>query len=203
MPDAHATITTTALLENLFEREDPEAWEEYHRGLRPILVRSANRMGFHGDDAADVAQETLMRAVTAGRRGQYDREQGRLRTWMQAMLRHIAIDRLRRTDLGCAPRGDSVLAELPSADETAAIWHEEVRSRIHSEALRLLREHGRVPETTLRAFEMTALEGRAVREVATELGLEPNAVYIAKHNCLSQLTERVDELTELYGLIDD
>ncbi|MCP3915378.1 MAG: sigma-70 family RNA polymerase sigma factor [bacterium] len=201
MEDTPRTITTTALLENLFEREDAHAWEEYHRRLRPILIRSAHRMGFSGDDAADVAQETLMRVVAAGRRGDYERGKGRLQAWIQTILRNIAIDRLRKMEPARNARGESILDQLPTPEETEKIWREEVRMRIHSEALRLLRSRGSMHDTTLRAFEMIALEGRDVREVADELGLEPNAVYIAKHRCLTRLTEHVDELTELYELM--
>ncbi len=202
MNDPLRAPTTTALLESLFQSEDPEAWEAYDQRLRPILIRTARRLGLRDADAGDVAQEALLRAVAAGRDGRYDRDKGRLQSWILTILRNLAIDRLRRLSQDKNAQGDTYLAELPSPEVMHQIWGEEVRRKIHSEALRLLRISGEFHENTVLAFEGLALEGKPAREVGAELGMDANAVYVAKHRCMARLTQRIDELTELYELLN-
>ncbi|MCP3915380.1 MAG: sigma-70 family RNA polymerase sigma factor [bacterium] len=201
MHDPTRTPTTTALLESLFHREDPEVWEQYDQRLRPILIRTARRMGLGATDAGDVAQEALIRAVSAGREGQYDRSKGRLQSWILAILRNLTVDCLRSMEFDNRARGDSRLAQIPSETETNEIWREEVRRKIHAEALRLLRMSGEFKENTVRAFERLALDGVPARQVGAELGMDSNAVYVAKHRCMARLSKRIEELTELYELI--
>jgi len=46
-----------------------------------------------------------------------------------------------------------------------------------------------VQPSTLRAFQLVALEQRPVAEVAQELGLSENAVTVAKHRVLKRVRE--------------
>ena len=57
------TRTTTALLEGLLEQTNDETWREFDARYRPIIVAFARRVGLGETDAADVAQETLLRFV--------------------------------------------------------------------------------------------------------------------------------------------
>ena len=77
-----ATRTTTHLLEGLFDPAADSVWQEFDRRYRPIIVGLARKMGLADEDAADVAQETLVRFIKAYRAGQYHREKGRLRSWI-------------------------------------------------------------------------------------------------------------------------
>jgi len=71
--------TTTRLLEGLCDPEDEALWCEFDAQYRPILVGFARRLGLNVEDAADLAQETLVRFVEAYRAGRYDRGKARLR----------------------------------------------------------------------------------------------------------------------------
>jgi DNA-directed RNA polymerase specialized sigma24 family protein len=55
-----------------------------------------------------------------------------------------------------------------------------------------------VESNTIRAFELFALHGRPAAEVAGELGLSRNAVFIAKHRVM----KRVLELRRQFEAID-
>jgi RNA polymerase sigma-70 factor (ECF subfamily) len=70
-------------------------------------------------------------------------------------------------------------------EEQAEIWQREYRLRLLDWGLDQIR--GEFEETTWRAFMATAMERRPGREVATELGISPGAVYIAKSRVLSRL----------------
>ena len=74
--------TTTALLRGLKNAEDAEAWAELEARVRPIVFALARRMGLDGNAAADVAQETLVTFLCLYRDGRYERERGRLGSWI-------------------------------------------------------------------------------------------------------------------------
>ena len=76
------TRTTTVLLEGLHDASNDAVWGEFDRRYRPVVFGFARRLGLDDADAADVAQETLTRFLEEYRRGVYDRERGRLRSWL-------------------------------------------------------------------------------------------------------------------------
>ena len=47
---------------------------------------------------------------------------------------------------------------------------------------------------TWRAFWLTAVEGRAVAEVAKEVDLSPGAIYVAKSRVLARLKDEVEAM---------
>ena len=79
--------TTTVLLDGLYDPANSVVWRQFDQRYRPIIIGFARRLGLTDDDAADIAQETLVRFVKEYRAGKYDRTRGRLRTWIIAMVR--------------------------------------------------------------------------------------------------------------------
>ncbi len=49
-------------------------------------------------------------------------------------------------------------------------------------------------ENTWRAFWLTAVEGVAVTEVASQVGISPGAIYVAKSRVLARLKEEVETM---------
>ena len=55
--------TTTALLTGLLDPKNAAAWELSDKRYRPILVGFARNCGLMDDDAAEIAQATIVRFV--------------------------------------------------------------------------------------------------------------------------------------------
>jgi hypothetical protein len=70
--------TTTALLTGLLDPANAAAWELFDRRYRSILVGFARNCGLKDNDAAEIAQATIVRFVEEYRAGRYDRTRGRL-----------------------------------------------------------------------------------------------------------------------------
>ena len=83
------TLTTTQLLEGLADPANQAVWQVFDARYRPVLLAFARRLDLSAEDAADVAQEALTRFMTALREGRFDRDRGRLRSWMVGIARHI------------------------------------------------------------------------------------------------------------------
>jgi RNA polymerase sigma factor (sigma-70 family) len=194
------TSTTSALLEGLFHADDYAVWQEFDKRYRPIVFGFARRLGLDEIDAADVAQDTLIRFVEAYRAGQYDRGRGRLRSWLIGIARYRIADVQRAQAKRREWRGESALANVPGDAEMTRIWDIEHNSHILSQALAELRTSTRTSARTLEAFQRVVLKEEPVRAVAADLGLKPQDIYVAKN----RVAERLRHILAKYeGLFDD
>ena len=85
------------------------------------------------------------------------------------------------------------LAQLPAArpPEEDDSSEERADRGVVGRALELIR--GEFEERTWRAFWLTAIEDRAPKEVAIELGMSPGAVRVAKSRVLRRLRDELGE----------
>ncbi|RJP41702.1 MAG: RNA polymerase sigma factor [Phycisphaerales bacterium] len=193
--------TTSQLLEALHDRQNQDAWRECDARYRPIIVAFARKLGLDEADAADVAQETMTQFLSAYQAGQYDRTRGRLRSWIIAIAKFRIADLKRSQARRRQVRGESAFEEAPPDDAAlGAIWEEEVRQAVVRRSLEELRERSRMDPKTVRAFEMVALEQRSAAEVAAELGMTVNDVYVAKNRAIERLRKIRDVLGAAYEI---
>ena len=95
MSTAVAQLTTTALLEGLFDPANQELWRHFDERYRPVIIAFARRLGVEPTDAADIAQETLVQFLRDYREGKYDRNRGRLHCWIIGIAKHRIADQFR------------------------------------------------------------------------------------------------------------
>jgi len=185
-----ATITGTTLLEGLRDPGNQAAWQQYVDRYRPVIVSYARGLGFAADEAEDIAQEALLAFSAAYVRGKYERQKGRLSSWLFGIV-HVQAMNWRRKRLAHfgpdspARSTGSSLADLPSEQDLEETWCREWRSAVLRQCLEVVR--GEVQQRTYRAFELFALEGRPAEAVGEELGMTPNAVWVAKRRILRRV----------------
>lgn len=194
------TRTTTLLLDGLRDPANHLAWTQLHERCRPLIVAYARRRGLQDADVDDVVQECLSDFVTAYRNGQYDRTLGRLRQWMSGFVARRVAKALSRRRRHGGPLEvqdrSTVLNQLADDPEHEQVWEEEWQKHV----LALCREqiHREFDQRQCLMFEQYALQGRPVEEVAAELGVTPNAIYICKNRILSRLRQLQAELAEIW-----
>lgn len=192
------THTTTELLDGLFDPTNETVWHEFDLRYRPILVGVARKLGCTDEDAADIAQDTLVRFLNAYREGKYDRGRGRLRAWLVGIVRNQVIDQRRAWAARREHGGESVLAETADETQINAVWEIERRVALLRQAVAELREQTRLNEKTIRAFELYVLEGRSPEAVAAELGMAVHDVYMAKNRIAERLRQILKRLENLF-----
>lgn len=189
------SVTTTKLLNALFDTADQAVWREFDDRYRPILVGFARQYGLTHDQATDVAQETLARFAQLYRDGRYDRQRGRLRSWIIGIGKNL----IREARRG---RREEQAQPLESVDlatqEDCEVWERERRLAILRRALCELQRETRISPSALRAFELVALDGRDPNDVGKELGMTRHHVYVVKHRVTGQLRQLVRRLEEAY-----
>jgi RNA polymerase sigma factor (sigma-70 family) len=200
MARAPHTSTTSALLEGLFNTDDYAVWQEFDRRYRPIVFGFACRLGLDEVDAADVAQETLVRFVQAYRAREYDRQRGRLRAWLMSIAKYRVADLQRARARQRQWRGESAILNLTDETELTKIWDAEHRSYILAQAIGELRTTTKVSEKTIEAFERVVLKEEPVKQVAADMGIKPQDIYVAKN----RIAEKLRSILAKYeGLFDD
>ena len=182
--------TPVSLLERLRRPDDVAAWSRFVRLYAPLLFDWARGTGLQEADAADLVQDVFGVLVEQMPHFQY-RPGGSFRAWLRTVLlnRWRELQRKRRVALVAEDR----LATVAEPADPALPTEAEEERQLLGAALRLL--EGEFEPATWKAFRESMLHGRPVADVAGELGLTPNAVYVARSRVLKRLRQ------ELAGLL--
>lgn len=185
--------TRRSLIVRLEDPADARAWREFVALYEPLVLRLARRKGLQDADARDVCQEVFR--VVAGAVHRWDPALGSFRGWLSTIARNLLVNFLARRREPRGAGGTSMVELLHSAtaeDPSAtALFEREHRRRLVHWACGEAR--GEATSTAWRAFEQTAIEGRAPADVAAELGVSVGAVYIARSRILARIRRKVQE----------
>ena len=166
------------LLQRVRDRTDAAAWETFVDEYQPVLRAFVRRQGVYASDVPDVVQEILARLVPALSRFEFDPSRGRFLTWLWRIASNAAKNWSRKR-LGRA-RAEAAWHRLqPTNQRGDDAPDEQERARLRQVLDQVFAE---VRQTTLPAtwacFEGQVLHGRPAGELATELGVSQNAVYV-------------------------
>jgi RNA polymerase sigma-70 factor (ECF subfamily) len=181
--------TPATLLDRLRQQGDAAAWKQFVQLYTPLLDSWARRLGLQPADAADLVQEIFVVLCRALPQLHYDRRRS-FRAWLFTLMRNKWLDWRRRR----MPVPVRAVEERTDADGVAALEEAEYRSHLCARALQLAQRE--FSPATWKAFWATVVEGRPAVEVAPELGLTPNAVYLARGRVLRRLREELDGLLD-------
>ncbi len=190
------TRTTTQLLESLRDSSNDELWCQFDDRYRPVIRAFAIDQGLSEEDAAEVAQVTLTQFSADYRAGRYQRERGRLSSWIIGIARNRIIDAARARQKRAALRGDSALEAVPELANPDEAWRAARQRVILDRAMQRLRTDSKMSEHTLRAFELCAIRGVPPETAAGECGMSVAEVYVAKNRAIKRLREMVAEMTQ-------
>jgi RNA polymerase sigma-70 factor (ECF subfamily) len=150
-----------ALARRLLAGEEP-AFDEFFAEYFPRLYRFAcARLGGNEDEAEDVVQATLIKALDKMRTY---RGEAALFTWLCTFCRREIADRFERTGKMSEVSLTEALAILSSDDIERALERDEISRLVHA-ALDLL------PGRYAHALEWRYMEGASVPEISQRLGL--------------------------------
>jgi RNA polymerase sigma-70 factor (ECF subfamily) len=181
--------TPASLLQLLREPGQEQAWARFVDLYGPLLLHWARRR-LPEDEAPELVQEVFARLLEKLPGFTYEPGK-RFRGYLYRVTLHCWHDWLRHR--GREPVGDAA-AEAAAPDNVAEFREDEHRRYLVRRALAVMRTE--FEPATWRACWEVAAEGRPAAEVAAELGMSTNAVYIARHRVLRRLRQ------ELEGLLD-
>lgn len=191
--------TSLSLLGKLQNSADDEAWARLMELYAPLLRSWLRRYNVQPSDTDDLVQEVLVTLATGLKHFEHRGQAGAFRAW----LRSIMVNRLRafwrsQQRHPQAPADSDMALRLEQfadpASETSGIWNREHDQAVVNRLLSLVEPH--FARTTWEAFYKVTLMGLRADEVAEQLGISVNAVFIAKSRVLRRLRQ------EAAGLVD-
>ena len=181
--------TAVSLLQRLRQQPAAADWDRLVRLYTPLLLYWARRLGLREEDAADLVQEVLI--VLVKKLPEFEYEPGKsFRGWMRTVLMNKWRDRPRRAE----PEPIENSKVHPPGPEDDPLEEQEYRLFVMGQALRIMTSD--FEPTTWQACWETVVAGRPAADVAAELGITPNAVYLAKARVLSRLRQDLDGLLD-------
>lgn len=182
--------TSQSLLERLRQSNQQQSWSRFAKLYTPLLYLWARQLGLHEQDAADLVQDVFVRLIKKMPEFRHD-GRGSFRNWLYTVLLNIHRDGLRRRDL---PTVTGAVPEIAAKAETHPLEEAEYRDYLVGRALQLMQSE--FSTSTWKACWEHVVNGRPATEVATELGIAPGSVYVAKSRVLNRLRQ------ELRGLLE-
>jgi RNA polymerase sigma-70 factor (ECF subfamily) len=189
--------TTTSLLARAAGRQ-VEAWQKLVRLYGPIVYGWCRRWGLQACDAENVGQEVFLRVSLRLREFRHDRPGDSFRGWLFRIARNCYVDHLRQRDAAAAGAGGSEaqarLANVPEeCDEvTDGALARQDEALLYRRLVEFIR--GQFSDRDWIAFYRVVIDGLPPAEVAAELGVKVNVVYLARARVLKRVRDEFAEL---------
>jgi RNA polymerase sigma-70 factor (ECF subfamily) len=185
--DSHSR-TRSGLLRRVRDPQDQAGWNEFFDAYEPLVLAYVRGHGLSLHDAHDVVQEVMILLMRKMPQFTLDRQRGRFRTWLWMVTHHAVINwhRRRRRQQEIVRAEPERLAALPqNANELLE------DSGVKNEALQAALEAARKVSSRLNwtCFQMRLLQGCPAAEVARELGIPANSVYVYASRVLATVRE--------------
>jgi RNA polymerase sigma-70 factor (ECF subfamily) len=185
--------TPPSLLQRLRDSPEREAWERFVDLYTPLFFAWTKRLHLNDHESADLVQDLFAVLVEQLPLFVYDPHKS-FRAWLKTILHNRWRNHLRRRsaeklidhpDMNEVPADSAAIPELEEA---------EYRQYVVSRALALMQ--AQFQPVTWKACWEFVVNDRPASEVARDLGISVNAVYLAKSRVLRCLRE------ELAGLLE-
>jgi RNA polymerase sigma-70 factor, ECF subfamily len=184
--------TSATLLDRLRQPNQPQAWARFVNLYTPILLFWARQKGFQQADAQDLVQEVLVKLVRELPTHQRGEGQS-FRGWLFRVTVNQCRDFRHRKATRALP-GAAGLSQVSAGDTGSELEEAEYQRLLARRGLEVIRPD--FSETTWAAFTRVMLKGRSPTDVAAELKMSVNAVFLARHRVLARLREELDGLLE-------
>lgn len=185
--------TSLTLLERVRQPSDRVAWGRFVSLYSPLLFAFARRAGMNDSDAADVVQDVFLILMAELPGFEYDTARKNFRGWLKTITVNKCRECQRRRVV--PPGGDDVgLSRIVDDATVEAFWESEFRQRLVARALEIMQDE--FEPATWQACWQTTVKDRSVTDVAAELGITVNAVYVARSRVLRRLREELRDLID-------
>jgi RNA polymerase sigma-70 factor (ECF subfamily) len=188
--------TRVSLLMRVCNLGDGRSWSEFHAIYRPLIFGYLRGLNIKEHDAHDLTQEVFWRLMRFLPRFTLNRQKARFRTYLWKLTYNTLVDRARRKKVRDRAE-DEWVRRFCESDETESrklevtfIWRH--RQRILEVALPRVR--AKLSPTAWACFEGRLIQRRAAAEIAAELGITSNCVFVHASRVLKEVRRRCAEI---------
>lgn len=187
-----STITSRELLQ--LKSRDEESWvrlvQKYHSAISFWLLDS----GVNASLAADIIQDVWLSALVSISRFQRNNQSDTFRGWLRTITRRRLNDHLKKnfSDLNTVVLPNELPVTYNSEFQILESSGQGLNKKPELQAA-CQKVKSSVHPTTWRAFEMSVLEERPVKEVMEILGIKEHTVYTSKSRVMSRLRKILND----------
>lgn len=196
----NSSFTSMTLLDKARQR-DEAAWELIVKLYAPLVYRWCKRTGMGYHDIENLSQEVFTLAYRKLDRFQKESDSDSFRGWLYTLVRNKRIDWLRKNKDECDVIGGSQVLimqqQIPDSsweDSEELEGSEQEDVFLFNQAVQLIRQE--FGPRDQRIIEALLCENQDPREVAVQLGISRNSIYIVKSRVMRRLRE---EFSDLFG----
>lgn len=186
------STTSTTLLQRLRLPDAAKAWPRFVDLYAPLFHFWVKRAGLSDADANDVVQEVFLLLMHALPKYEYTSGKS-FRNWLRVVVLNKVREFCRRRRSALATTEEIELLD-DGVDPAVLFEEDDYQSFLLRRACLLMKSD--FQETTWRACWCYVAEGRPAAEVAEELGISLNAVYLATSRVLRRLRQELADLMD-------
>ena len=180
--------TSPSLLDQLNDpRSNSIAWHRFVKLYTPLLMHWVGRLGLQENESVDVVQDVMVSLMARLPSFRYDPRQS-FRSWLRTVTLNQTRDFLRKKKVREKHEARQIRVE-PNSPQSV-FTDQEFSKAIAQRALLLMKEE--FEETTWRACWASTVHGQKATEIARDLGISVNAVYLAKGRVLKRLRKELE-----------
>jgi RNA polymerase sigma-70 factor (ECF subfamily) len=180
---------------------DPEAWRRFVELYSPLVHRWCGRFGLQEADVEDVRQNVFGKVAKVIGGFRRDRPGDTFRGWLWSITHSRALDLIRQRQHGVNGDGGTDaqdhLVKIPDdrAKYEASEYAEDDKLLLVRRVVELVLKN--CQEKNRQAFLRVVIDGHHPADVARELGMTPNAVYLAKSHILKRIRDEFAHVVDI------
>lgn len=180
---------------------DGASWKEFLAIYRPVVLRMVRRRQLQDADTEDAIQHIFMSISWSIEGWESGEERPPFRAWLTTIARNAISKALMQRSRTLKTGTTSVAEKLKNhtvADATASEILKEARHEIIRWAAEQIR-----PEFSnefWRLFQMTAIDGVPITDVAAANGRSPGSIYVMRYRVIARLKEKIQEVSDHWDL---
>jgi RNA polymerase sigma-70 factor (ECF subfamily) len=200
-PNGGELVGTSSTLLVRIKAKEQAAWGRFVQLYSPLVYRWCLQFGLQEADVADVGQDVFATVAASIDGFQGDRKGDSFRGWLRTITRSRVIDFLRKKARSANAEGGSEaqarMLEIPDSESDAGSDADDEgdRSILVRRAVELVLSRCR--DETRQVFSRVVVGGEPPADVARDLGMTANAVYLAKSHVLRKIKEELARSIDL------
>lgn len=171
--------TTRKTMLGQVKKNDDTAWDEFYNFYAPFISSIGRRMNLNLNERKDLIQNVMIAVFRDRILFKYNPANGKFRHYLAKITRNKAVDMQRTHKIKEVEYKESDEQRTDPWNETLST--QEYNQYVLSLGLEKLQE--RIEDSVYRAFQMTELDGKKVKDSAKILGLSEGSIYVYKSRC--------------------
>lgn len=187
--------THQTLIQRAQNPDDHQAWDDFVNYYQSFIKMVLRKSSIHIDEEDDLIQTILLRVWKGLPKYEYRKEEARFRTWLSTIIRNAVITHINKLkDKGTVEFDLEDALKHASESSIEKIINDEWLDYVASLAMEKVSEV--FSGNAIDVFRLS-LEEKSAREIAQELNITEESVFVLRSRVKSRLKKEISKLRQL------